>query len=461
MDTDEPRIIPSPVCYPTRIFLIAAPLLYLAFAILTPPFQTPDEHQHLFRAYQLSSLQLIGERRGRESGGALPASLAGAASREIGDPTPHVPVRPRIKATLGDRLGRSTPLENHEPWRFTNFLGAVTYAPAGYGPQVIAVWIGRALDLSVETIVRLGRILNSALTIALLHVAFRTLPAGRALLLVIALFPMTAACSASFGQDGLIIGGSALLTALGLRASATGRWEKRSAFVAGLMACLITLTKVVYLPLAGLALLPVPSKGELWRWARVPVFAAMVALSLTALWLHAIAGLFVPMQLGMPAPTDQVSHLLHHPATIANIMIDTYRERTSYLLQMLFLFGWLNVGPIRSAAFPCLAALLVSLWHGDESARLMTWSWRAWALFVSLMVVVLMTLALYVLGASAGETIVLAVQGRYFIPIALAVLLPLLRQHKGDERLATAAIAVLSGIANLIVLAAIYEAFYA
>ena len=36
------------------LYVRLALLLYPLYAVLTPAFETPDEHSHLFRAYQLS-----------------------------------------------------------------------------------------------------------------------------------------------------------------------------------------------------------------------------------------------------------------------------------------------------------------------------------------------------------------------------------------------------------------------
>ncbi len=60
---------------PDRLFVLIAPFLYAAYALLTPPFQSFDENQHLDRAWQISSLQFTGERRGAQSGGELPPGL--------------------------------------------------------------------------------------------------------------------------------------------------------------------------------------------------------------------------------------------------------------------------------------------------------------------------------------------------------------------------------------------------
>src|SRR4051794_23595305 len=74
---------------PHRLFLLIAPLLYAAYALLTPPSQAFDENQPLYRAWQIGSFTLTAERRGVESGGELPPGLRDATLREIGSVTPQ------------------------------------------------------------------------------------------------------------------------------------------------------------------------------------------------------------------------------------------------------------------------------------------------------------------------------------------------------------------------------------
>ena len=44
---------------PRRLVLCGLALLLIAMCFLTPPFQSPDEHRHFFRAYQLSEGVLL------------------------------------------------------------------------------------------------------------------------------------------------------------------------------------------------------------------------------------------------------------------------------------------------------------------------------------------------------------------------------------------------------------------
>ena len=112
------------------------------------------------------------DERGNVVGGELPPGVLRAAEVELGTLAPHTSTWRRTKALpWAERVSRATPVAANEPPAFANFLGAAPYSPAGYGPQVLAVWAGQIIGLSVETIVRLGRVLNAGLAFALIALA--------------------------------------------------------------------------------------------------------------------------------------------------------------------------------------------------------------------------------------------------------------------------------------------------
>ncbi|MFM6933453.1 MAG: DUF2142 domain-containing protein [Novosphingobium sp.] len=443
-----------------RLFTWLAPAIYLLFALVTPPFQTPDEQQHLFRAWQLSTFQLIGERQGEVSGGYLPPGVVDAAAAELNTRLPHEK-KVITQTSWGERFARATPIGADRPPVFANFLGSVSYSPVGYGPQVVAVWIGRALDLPVEWIVRLGRALNAGLTYVLLLCALRALPVGRLVLLAIAFLPMTAACAGSFGQDGLVIGASAWLVALCLRAVLGGAWRREDIRPAVLLTLVVTLTKFVYLPLAGLALLLRAPGGRLRiGW---PALSAMALAGLALiLWLMPNGDLIVRMKPQLPAPGAQLAYMMQHPAAFPAALAKTYDPGGLYLVvQSLFQFGWLNVGPVLLALIPSLAGVVLVIFAGDPRAAGLKAIWRLWALAICIGIFLTIALSMYLAATPLGARNVYGLQGRYLLPLLLPLLNALLPARRGGASLGmvkAAAGAML--FADMTSLAAIAQAFY-
>ena len=440
-----------------RLFLLIAPLLYVAYALLTPPFQTPDEHQHLFRAWQLSEFRLVGERRGDASGGVLPSALGQAALPEIGSLEPHASYRPVIQRPFG--RDRATPLEPDGQSSFYDFRGSVIYSPAGYVPQVLAIWIGKAGDLSIENIVRLGRLLNAALSIFLISRALRVTPVGASAFLFIGLLPMTAAASAAFGQDGLVIGGACLITATGLRMALGERSKTSDVLVTALFAILLTLSKVFYLPLALIGGRPISGKRiELHRL--LPSLAiCLVAAILTAGWLVANSRAVVAPWPDIPPAAQTLAKWHRHPMEFPALLERTYIGHGSALFGSLFMFGWLNVAASSAAVFLTLIALGLVFLAGEPGARRLPVPMRLWLFGSALLVWFLISLVAGLYWTPASMASIPGLQGRYFIPIAPAILIALVPARKAATTF-TRLLPVMMIGANLAALASIARAFY-
>lgn len=437
-----------------RYFLWLALPLYLAYALLTPAFQTPDEPQHLFRAWQLSELQLIGERRGNESGGVLPGGLGAATLAELGTLQPHA--RKPVPERSG-WLPRGTPADAAPPF-FHNFLGSVIYSPVSYLPQVGVIAIGRAADWPVETIVLAGRVANALLFLLLFGYAIRLTPWGGPAFLFIGLHPTTVSSTATFGQDGLVIGSSALLVAVGLRVMLSGRWSGSSLLTLAGAGAGIALTKFLYLPLMVTAGLFAGRdlKGRL-REAVPMVAIAIAAALLAAGWLMLVKNVTVPPT-GDVLPTDQrLTGFLSDPTEFMHAFAGTYSNLS--ILFSAYSFAWLTVGPVPIPLFVGTAAMGALLLVGGDGMQVPNLKQRAWLLLIGLGMIVLVSFAMWLYYTPVGADHVRGVQARYLLPSAL-VMLPALLPRTSRSPRALFWMMTLLVIANAGSLMAIVGAFY-
>lgn len=433
--------------------------IYLAYALLTPPFQTPDEPQHLFRAWQLSDLQLIGERREGEAGGLLPTGLGQAALKELGTLAPHTPERvlaPPRTSWLPD----STPVDASRPV-FLNFLGAAIYSPAGYVPQVAAIWIGRGTGLSVESIVFGGRVLNLCLFLFLMGVAIRLTPWGRPAFLFVTFLPTTVSATSNFGQDGVVIGLSAILVAGGLRVVLLRRWSPSSIATATFSAAGLALTKWVYLPLLFAAAWP----GRTSRNAVVEHFRnlggiSVLSLLLCAGWLSLANGVRVAPMHDVGAIDVRLASFLADPTPFFVALQNSFGKYGLILLDGAFTFGWLNVGPVIVGFFFSLAALVCMLLAGGEGRQAPGPAQRGWFMLVGAGTVILMCLALWLYYTPPEFDRLRGLQTRYLLPVALLVLAALLPSRCWWSR-GTFWMINLLVIANVVCLFTIVSAYYA
>jgi hypothetical protein len=438
-----------------RIFLLIAPILYAAYALLTPPFQSPDEHQHLFRAWQLSDGAIIGERRGDVAGSVLPGGLVVAAEREIGTAAPHLLNRPMEQRGLGEL--RSTPIDAAAP-RFTNFF-LVVYSPAGYGPQVAAVAAGRAAGASVETIVLFGRLLNAALAIALIALAIRLTPWGATVMLWTGLLPMTAAISASLGQDGLAIGGTCLLLALCFRTVAAAQSRPTAFAATAMVAAAVAIGKVVYLPLALLGVDPVRRDRGRLQIAFASLIPLVAALLLIATWQWLTSPLQIPSKPGLPTIGQRLLMIAGDPSTLIDPLWSTLTNRLGTVAGSTFTFGWLSVGPdVRSMHITAIALIAVFA-AGDPTGQAPSVGRRIWLALLAFGSATLIILAMLFFYTFPGDRYVDGLQGRYFIPVATVLLIALLPRPALAPR-AGMLVPWLMIAANLFALTTIATTFY-
>ena len=115
-----------------RVFLVLAAVFGLAFLVLTPPFQVPDEHVHFYRAYHVSQLKVTGNvLEGKLAGDVLPISL-GETAWGLSEGIPFHPEKKQDVKKIFEAFKR--PLKP-EAVIFTDFRGALVYSPIAYLPQ--------------------------------------------------------------------------------------------------------------------------------------------------------------------------------------------------------------------------------------------------------------------------------------------------------------------------------------
>src|SRR3954447_1987679 len=134
---------------PRIVYIVIASIVSTAFALLTPPFQVPDEVAHYYRA---ETLALGG-------GHDIPASsrdFVAATYMSIAGLPQHYDA---AKLASAKRIERSPAVVR------VRFPSQYTFVP--YIPQTAAMLIARVIHLRPFRAFYLGRLFNAACTIAL------------------------------------------------------------------------------------------------------------------------------------------------------------------------------------------------------------------------------------------------------------------------------------------------------
>jgi uncharacterized membrane protein len=339
---------------------------------------------------------------------------------------------------------------------------AALYSPAGYVPQVVTIWIGERIGISVENVVRLGRLLNGALALSLFALALRLASAGKWAIVFTALMPMTIASATAFGQDGIVISASTLAITLGIRASLRLRWRPPEYVAAALAGTIVAIAKIIYLPLTLVPAWPWPRGEERRRWLLLNGMLLAIALVCCALWTYAVHDLVVRGRADLPHWSAQFQFAVDHPGQAVEAVVRGLLDRR-LLTQFVGVFAWLNVGPSRITLVCVALALALLLLSGDSESRGLGASRRLWYLGLVAVICVGMTILFYLIWTPLGARSAEGIQGRYLLPmlpLGLAATVPAMRvlpQRFADRH----AIVLLMALGNVSSLAMIVHAFYA
>src|SRR5689334_15757633 len=177
-----------------RWTLAVAAILGVAYAILTPPFNTPDETFHFWRPLIIARGQLMPRHRGAPDAGLIPLGAQNFVFVMWWQRTPQGKMTRELL-----RVARQSPLELA---RLKEVRFPTWYTPVPYAPQTIAAMVMYALKLRPFFVFYLGRLLNLAAALALMALAMRAAPE----LAAVTLLPMTLTLFGSWSADAMTIG---------------------------------------------------------------------------------------------------------------------------------------------------------------------------------------------------------------------------------------------------------------
>lgn len=439
-----------------NVFLIIGGFFGLLLLVLTPPFQSPDEHDHFFRAVMISSGQFVARsypfsesdkkkvppKYLNGQGGVVPISIPYTA-RSVNQKLPFHPENKQKLSDLRKMLALPLNMKGY-PDVFLN-TSAAGYAPPLYLPSVLMIIIGKAFKFSPLWLMYLGRLANLMVFLALVYWALRLAPLGKEVIFLIALMPMSLFLAPSLSIDGLIIACSLLLVAALLNlaknsdsALSFGLW-----LAIPLPFALIALGKIVYCPLILLFFIPAKKFYKLRSDRYYLLFASVITAVLVVYFWHYLKGTGKPLTtneipfdftsfqakdklLPLLDSKKQLDFLIHNPGCLTTVIISTLKEQgTHYFESFTGLLGWLDTElpiwvyisyPISLAIAALSSETVNNKKYFQEKFLLLS----SWAISCGGIL-----FGFYLFSTPVANAIIGGIQGRYFIPVALPLLLAL------------------------------------
>ncbi|MBE6161603.1 MAG: DUF2142 domain-containing protein [Firmicutes bacterium] len=403
---------------PEKVFLVFGIMFGTLFMFFIPFGYTPDEANHFLRSYEISTGNLISIKKENEVGNYLPTNIEKVIS--------HYELQDAYK---NEKENLSIKFNNEK--KFYNFANTSLYSFICYLPQSIGIMIGRLLKFPILITAYLGRILNFSLWIALIYLAIKKIPIGKNLILFISMLPMSLQEAVSLAPDAMTNCVSISLVSFVLyHLYNKNEFDKKNMIIASILCIAISMLKIVYLPLCLLLILIPDSKFKSKKNKYFKICSlAMLVILLNLIWLKISSNFLIEFMPGVDSG-KQVMYILNHPYSYFSILFNTYEYYSiTYMFTMLGSnMEYLNV----YVSQPCLLIYFLFIIYAAmfDTNIVLEKKVKYLFSFVSVCIILLISTSLYVQWTSYMNPEILGIQGRYFLPILLPLMLLFSRKFK-------------------------------
>ena len=436
---DERQRKPSP-CPEAKAFLWIALIGGLIILLLTPPMTAPDEQAHFTTIWPIAHAQPLAR---PDEGGRLYRML----------PVEWI-------SYLEQYPDRLLGVENTEKFTFEDFKYGLLQAQVSLPTERVyvagvsmgylfsavgmkaAAFLGTRVGIpylnSILGQILVGRFCNLLVYVALIYLALRKLPHFRRTVLLLGCMPMSLYLGCSLNYDAVLI--PVMLFFVSLILSLCRQPEKplTTGEVLQVCACAFLLTgiKYAYAPLL-LLLLAVPRTkyGSPLRFAKCAaavVFSGL--LGFVPSWLQNSLGVVMTPTVNMAATAaeEQAVFLKTHLGFVPRLVWNTLMARgKSWVLSFWGVLGWLDVHIPTWLVIPGIVILFLSA--VQEGCTFELWRGQRWKNLLPMLgvgvtvagIAVVMYVEHTTLFHPVGNPVIEGIQGRYFIPLFLPVVLGL------------------------------------
>lgn len=386
------------------------------FALSIPPMQSPDENQHIARAYLLAHGELLLQNPPQQmSGGYIDKGLHQFITDSL-----------KISGDSSKKMPESDVQELKDlHWtgtgdqKFMEIPGTGYYFPVIYAPHALGLLLGEQLQLSIYTSYQITRFITIVASLAFMVWAFKLMPASPAVLGLIML-PMSFFQLLSPTLDGLTNGMS--LAVIGLFLSCLNNpGQRRNFYALSLLVFLLATTRIHLISFIIFIFIIAWSE-------RNRIFSCMafvVSLSSIAWIYFSIRNTVdnrVPREM---SSIEMLIHYLGHPGEFISVLYRTITSSdrmTFYWHSFLGNLGWLDT-PLKSIFYVLLPALLLALLVNSlfsNNRKFATPAARWYLLLAAILSTLAIFSALLISWTPFPAIVINGIQGRYFtVPMIL------------------------------------------
>lgn len=402
-------------------FIILATVLGIFYFLATPFGNGTDEVSHFLRVFKIS--QKYTNIRLEED------SLFPPAFSKLVDYKNNRDMKYTNYINEYDAFSMNSPERKD---LISEYWNIKLYSPLQYVPQVIGVTIGRILSDNIVTIGMCGRITGYIFWVAMCSLAIKIVPNKKVFFLIICLLPVNIFSAICISGDTVTNAVCTLFIAiLYKKIYLKEKIVKKEKIFLIVLACMISLCKIVYLPFVTLVLLLKEENFENKKEWKKFVITLIIASIIVGLSWFVIGS--INLSNSNTASKDQLRYILMNPFEYCAILTRTFCEKgAQYIYQLctgdeLMCHAKTTVYPVISYVISIV--LFMSLFTNENGKNLEVNTLRKiWVSLIIFGTCILIATAIYIQWTSLpgigkiGNEVVKGIQGRYFIPVVLLLI---------------------------------------
>jgi uncharacterized membrane protein len=341
-----------------KIWFRATIVLGFLMVVLVPPFHSPDEFKHFYKAYHIADGHSIADFNNTKSelGGYIPRSLL-----TISKPFEEMEGHKERKQPL-DTIFKylKFPLAPNDTV-FKPFPNTARYAPTAYTPQVLTFFVLKKMNIAPLWMTYIGRFFTFITWFCLILIAIHWTPMSyRPILMILTLLPESLAINTTLNAD--IVTNGLLFLQIGLFLQLKTDYKKLSSIqirnkllLFSFFVLLATWHKIIYFPLLFLLLLLDKSVFDNSSTKKYVFVGLNLALNLLLIkiWSSHLHQLIYPfpdltqnsyrgMRPGYNINPDlQIQYIIQHPiAFLKDFIPATFSSYSHTNQSYIATFGW-------------------------------------------------------------------------------------------------------------------------
>jgi uncharacterized membrane protein len=423
-----------------KLWFRATIILGLIMVVFVPPFHSPDEFNHFYKAYHIADGHSISDFDSTKSqlGGYIPRSLI-TVSKPFNEIV-QFRARKMPLDTILEYL--KLPLISEDKI-FVRFPNTARYAPTAYAPQAFALFISKKWDMTPLWMTYMGRFFTFITWFWLISIAIRWTPiVYRPILMIITLLPESLAINTTLNADVITNGFLFLQIALFLQLKTDSKklnltQIRQKLLLFSFLVLWSTWHKIIYFPMLFLLMLLDPSVfGN--HWTKKYIFVGLnlvLNLLLIKIWSSHLHQLIYPfadltqntyrgMRPGYNINPDlQVQFIVNQPIAFLEKFIPATFSSYSHTNQSyIATFGWELIRLPETVVigfliiFLCFVALQPIQWTRFDSMLMLLIAHSMTSLFI---------LSMYLHWDSVGDEITYTYTAKYYFASYALILLVL------------------------------------